>query len=248
MNWFRLNSPMNNLKVSIVRCLGIFLVSLICSDCALDEDLVSSCEGLSDAIPLTEREALFFDLTLNEEIGVDIPRLRKWNGPINLSIEGTITQELLDELNNVVAELNSLGDFIEIAIITNGESPNLRYFFGTREDYIELFNPNVGLIPDGFNGLVNIARDESFEIKGASIWNDNVNFPGFEFQQHQIREQLARSLGLVNDITSFDNSIFHETINTNRSYSELDEDMIALMLGGILRPGFCPNTIVRAIE
>ncbi|MEO0571707.1 MAG: DUF2927 domain-containing protein [Bacteroidota bacterium] len=240
---------MNHLKVLRIACYGIFLLSLTHTNCGVDEDLADgSCQTLADSIALTEREALFFDLTINEEPRGDVSRLRKWNGQINLFLEGVLSQDQFNEVNDVVTEINSLSSFIEIVLVDNVESSNLRFFFGTREDYIALFGPNVPVIPDGNNGLVNIARDSSFEIKEASIWIDNVNFPDFEFQQHFIREQIARSLGLVNDITSFDDSIFHETINTNISYSELDQEMIALMLGGVLRPGFCPNTILKAIE
>lgn len=236
-------------KVLRLGYFGVFLFALILTNCGVDEDLVDgSCQALTDSTALSENEQLFFDLTFGQEVGNEIPRLRKWDGEINLFVEGTSDEELFNELNIVVAELNSLGSFIEITIVNTVESSNLRFFFGTREDYLTLVEPDIPVIPDGISGLVNIARDSSFEIKEASIWIDNVNFPDFEFQRHFIREQLARSLGLVNDITSYDDSIFHQTIDTNTSYSELDKEMIALMLGRVLRPGFCPNTILRAIE
>ncbi len=239
---------MNHLRVSRIGYFGVLFFALFLAGCALDEDLVNSCEAIRDSTPLTEREALFFELALNEGTEEDVPRLRKWNGNINLFVEGNPSEELLNELSLIVSELNSLGTFIEITLVDTVESSNLRFFFGTKEDYVALVEPDALISNEGINGIVTIARNSTFEIEKASICIDNINFPEFEFQQHAMRKVMAQSLGLVNETTSYDDSIFHETIVTNRSYSELDEDMIAFMLGGVLRPGFCPNTVLRAIE
>ena len=79
--------------------------------------MIDSCEAIADDAVLTEREALFFQLVFDQEFGGDIPQLRKWNGNITIFVEGTPTQELLNELTAIVAELNSLGTFIEITIV-----------------------------------------------------------------------------------------------------------------------------------
>ena len=226
----------------------LVLCSFLALNCGKDEDLVAICENLSDTTILSEQEAYFIELTLDNLPSEEIPRLKKWQKDIAIFIEGTPNQELLSILNAAIVELNLLDGTIKIDTVSSLEAANLRFFFGTPQEYAATIEPNITSINDDVSSIVTIASNNVSAIERASICNDHINFPDLEFQQHSIRQVLARSLGLKNPSTSFTTSIFNDTITTNTAYSPLDREMIELMLGTNLKPGFCPNTIVKAIN
>ena len=236
-------------KSTAKRSISVLALSLFfASACEQDGDLViDSCDEIANFATLTEQELLFFDLAFNQEFGEGSERLRKWNTPIRIFVEGITSQEAMDELNVVVTELNALSTAIPIEIVGEMAASNLRFFFGTKEDYVRLVEPAAAGIAEGNSGFATIAWNNNNEIFRASACVD-IFVADEQELKHIIREELAQTLGLINDTVLDENSIFHQFIGDAIAYSNVDTEIIALMLGDALRPGMCQTEVIDVIQ
>lgn len=210
---------------------------------------IPACPPFSqDFVPTSDQE-LFLDLAFDQEFGSGASRLRKWNSPIQVYILGSAQEAVIEEINLVIMELNSLSSpGLEIEQVTNRESANFILFLGEKEAYVNQVEPEAAGFALGNSGFVTIAWNEEFEIIEASACIDVVNFTGSGFYQHVIREELAQGLGLINDTDLLDSTIFHQDLEQLRQYSPLDQRMIGFMLGEQLEPGMCPGETLTVVK
>lgn len=154
----------------------------------------------------------------------------------------------MQEIDTVLQELSSLSTSIPLEKVANQEQANLRLFLGEKEAYVALVEPRAAGIAEGNSGFATIAWNDEFEIIRASACIDVVNFTDRNFLRHVIREELAQTLGLINDTELDDESIFYQFVNNSIAYSPRDEALIAYMLGNELAPGMCESEVMEVLE
>ncbi len=223
-----------------------FLSSLFFGSCT--EDVEPVCDELPASFMPTDFQALFLELAFGQEFGKASNRLRKWNMPIKIFIEGNPTANILDEVDLVISELYDLSTKIVISKVADKAQANLILFFGAKEDYVDLIEPKAAGIAEGNSGFATIAWNNNNEIFRASACVDIVNFDGEDFIRHVVREELAQTLGLINDSETEENSIFYQFTNDVTAYSETDKALIAFMLGVDLLPGMCQAEVMDVVE
>lgn len=225
----------------------LFLIAALLSTSCKREPVEPACPDLPESFVPSQTQALFLDLTFDQEFGQASERLRKWDGPISVSIEGDPPAAVRQEVRRVMAELAALSTAIVIDTVATVGAANLRLFLGKMEDYVALVEPAAAGLAEGNSGFATIAWDDTDEITRASACVDIVNFPDPLLHRHVLREELAQALGLINDTELEEESIFHQFIDTRTAYSALDSLMIRYMLGDDLRPGMCPEAVMAIV-
>ena len=225
----------------------LLIVFLIISSCQ-KETVEPSCPPLADTFAPTFTQALFLDLAFGEEFGQSSDQLRKWNNNIQFFIKGSADSTVLKEITATVAELNTLSTQVNIVEVTSESDANLLIFLGTKTDYVTNVEPSAAGIAEGNSGFVAIAWNNQNEIIRSSVCIDVVNFNSTDLLRHVIREELAQSLGLINDTDLDETSIFHQFIDANQSYSEMDRKMITYMLGNELQAGMCKREVMGLVD
>jgi hypothetical protein len=227
----------------------IFACSFLIILASCQEDEVEPlCADLPDDFELSETQALFLDLVFDQEFGQSAERLRKWNKPIRIFVEGNAPEEVLSEVDQVIGELNNLSSHIPVTKVYNLEEANLRFFLGEKEDYVALVEPGAAGIAEGNNGFATIAWNDDYEISRASACVDVINITDMNLLKHVIREEMAQTLGLINDTELDEESIFYQFSSTSKNYTEADETMISRMLGNELSAGMCKAEVLKGVE
>lgn len=214
----------------------------------VEEKVEPVCADLPTDFKPSETQALFLDLVFDQEFGQSAERLRKWNAPIQIFIEGSVTDKVQAEIDLVIAELNGLSTFIALSKVSTQEEANLRLFLGEKEDYVALVEPDAAGIAEGNNGFATIAWNNNFMITRASACIDVVNTTDSDRLKHIIREELAQCLGLINDTELDENSMFYQFSSSVANYSQTDQKIIAAMLGNDLKAGMCPNIALGSFK
>ncbi|NRB50719.1 MAG: DUF2927 domain-containing protein [Saprospiraceae bacterium] len=101
---------------------------------------------------------------------------------------------------------------------------------------------------EGNSGFATIAWNDQNEIIRASACLDVINYADEQLYRHILREELAQILGLINDTETDDNSIFYQFNSNRTTYSAIDQQLIAYMLGNELKPGMCKSEIMEIIK
>jgi len=211
-------------------------------------ELRPTCIDLPASFTPTNAQALFLEIAFDQEFGQASERLRKWNSPIYIFIDGNPSDQILQEVEVVITELVALSTEIPIVEVDTREEANLILFLGAKEDYIELIEPGAAGIANGNSGFATIAWNTNYEIIRASACVDIVNFSGTEFIKHVVREEMAQTLGLINDTEEDPNSIFYQFANAATAYSKTDEQLITYMLGEELKAGMCKTEALGVVE
>ncbi|MEL7123310.1 MAG: DUF2927 domain-containing protein [Bacteroidota bacterium] len=238
------NGSLSRLGFSMSKCL-LFLVFLVSCQ---KEELTVDCSPFDPSFIPNDIQMLFLDLAFDQEFGRSTERLRKWNQKINVFIDGTAELEVMNEIDLVLSELNTLSTSVLIEKIRDKQAANLQIFLGTKEEYVSLVEPRAAGIAEGNSGFATIAWNDQHEIVAASVCIDVIQFSGIEHFQHVIREELAQVLGLINDTELLEESIFHQFNSSSTSYSETDKMFIAYMLGNELQPGMCEREVVEIVN
>lgn len=240
--------PIVRNRSSIRNPLNYMLAMLLLLSACKKEEILPDCAALPDTFNPNELQSLFIEVGLGQEFGQDSPRLRKWNSEIRIFMEGALTDTLVVQIEAVIAELSALSTFIEIKQEANIEDSNCRLFLGRKEDYVESVEPKAIGIAEGNSGFATIAWNNQNEIIRASACLDVLNYADAQLYRHILREELAQILGLINDTESDDNSIFYQFNSSRTSYSAIDRQLIAYMLGNELKPGMCKSEIMDIVK
>jgi len=64
---------------------------------------------------------------------------------------------------------------------------------------------------------------------------------------HIIREELAQSMGLMRDADDYPDSVFYGRYSAPTRYSTLDKELIKLLYGGAIKPGYGRKDVIKAV-
>lgn len=192
---------------------------------------------------------LFFkEVALGTEYGGGFDVTQKWESVMKIFVGGNPSGELISELNLIISEINELvTNPFSVHIVKDSLQSNFYLFFGSPQDYIDLF-PEQRLYIDINNfGLFHINKNSNFEIISGHMYV-NTNLDDIKLKKHILREELTQSLGLPKDLpysmgiifengdfiaetftNAIKSSIFYEGMSSLNSYNWADRLIIRLL-------------------
>lgn len=164
----------------------------------------------------------FNEITLGSEFGEGRKNPYRWTTDVKIFVQGRKHGYLMEELNDVVSDLNSIIKTINIEVVSNPKDANLFLFLGSRSQFLSA-HPDISNLPDclGFFCTYYNEAKTFVDLDGTSGRT--------EFQRHILREEITQSLGLFNDSETYDNSIFYDGYNGVTEYSQIDREIIDML-------------------
>ena len=237
------------MEIKTIKLFCILLLTMcLLSSCSKD-DLVIPIE-MEEILPTEEEdeymptatEQYFLDVALNAEFGNQNNKLTKWDSDLLIFVDHNAETELLDELDRIIEEINSLSQSIKMRLIDDRESANYIILFGTADEYATL-EPNASSYVDGNWGLTWIYWNSNSIINRGSMYIDVVRNTDLDCQKHLLREEFTQGLGLLNDTFDFPESIFYQAWTCTTEYSPEDRMLITYLLD----PNFEANMSIAEI-
>lgn len=189
----------------------------------------SDPEVKPDQLTAYQREVIdyFVDVTLGFEFGGASHVTRKWKTPVNIFIGGDKTDEMLLELDRIIAELEELTS-LSITITQDTLQSNFYVYLGTAAGFVQRIPfaqqhvaSNWGLFYVYFNG--------SNEIYSAVMYVDTQRTTQANARKHLLREEFTQALGLARDSNKYPQSIFFQQWSTTTEYAPIDRDIVRLL-------------------
>ncbi len=207
------------------------MFTLACTEDS-DEPSLPNSSGNSafDELDPFEQDVInyFNEVALGFEFGNATKVTRKWTQPIKLKIDGIISEELDEELNDIIEEINELtSDSFRIEFAPNLFDFNVRIFFGSGSDYGDL-NPGANDFINNNLGLFFVNWDANQNLVSGDMYVDTER-AGLAAQLHLLREELTQLLGLANDSKLYPESIFQQSWTLADEYAPIDRELIRLL-------------------
>jgi hypothetical protein len=188
----------------------------------------------------------FSEIALGFEFGSASEITRKWKDEMKIFVGGAKTAELMNELQDIVAEINSQAtDGFSISIVSDSLQMNYYIFLGPANEYGKKYPTQAGLAVDNW-GLFSISWDPSDQINWGSMYVD-VNRANAVEEKHLLREELTQSLGLAKDSQRYDDSIFQKDWTTTNEYSGIDRDLIRLLYHPEMQIGLTQTQVEQVL-
>ncbi|MBX2946139.1 MAG: DUF2927 domain-containing protein [Cyclobacteriaceae bacterium] len=189
----------------------------------------SDPEVKPDQLTAYQREVIdyFVDVTLGFEFGSVSRVTRKWKTEVKVFIGGDKSNEMLNELDRIIAELEGLTE-LTFSITQDTLQSNFYIYLGTATGFVQRIpfaQPHVasnwGLFYVYFNG--------SNEIYSAVMYVDTQRATQANARKHLLREEFTQALGLARDSNKYPQSIFFQQWSTTTEYAPIDRDIIRLL-------------------
>lgn len=178
----------------------------------------------------------FKEIALGFEFGTASEVTRKWIHPMHIYLDGTVTDDIQNELDRIIEELNSLfSDGFYIDTVENINDSNFIIFLGSGEVYSSRYNVSSSYTDTNW-GLFFIDLDNQENIKSGHMYVDIYRADRIA-QLHLLREELTQSLGLAKDSDLYPNSMFYGKWTTTLSYAQIDKELIYLLYSDIISSG-----------
>jgi len=186
--------------------------------------------------------AYFKEIALGFEFGNASEVTRKWTSKMKILVGGNPTTELLNELERIVTEINDLGtDGFSIEIVQDSSQSNYYIFFGSGEDYVDMFPYQAGYINANL-GLFSVSSYGTNQLSSGHMYVD-IHRANSILQKHLLREELTQSLGLAKDSFKYAESIFQQNSTTTTEYANIDKDLIRLLYHPAMVVGLNENQV-----
>jgi hypothetical protein len=194
-------------------------------------------EGTSDYVEEVEVEtkkvqkyhspevvSYFNEIALGSEFGDGRETAYKWTKNVKIFVEGKKPYYLMEELDRVVYELNSIINTINIEVVSDRSEANLFLFLGSNLRFLSVH-------PDVDKSIVSNCLGYCVTYSNSAITFVDLDrtVGETEFQKHILREEITQSLGLFNDSEKYENSIFYDGYSTVTEYSEIDKEIIDML-------------------
>jgi hypothetical protein len=209
----------------------LFLFTIVIFSCSNDDESFSGLTSYDQDVI-----QYFCEVALGLEFGSAPEVTRKWKTPMRIFVGGNKTPALLEALNDIIADVNTLAtDGFTIDIVADSLNLNYYLFFGPGVQYAKIFPSQAGLVKTNW-GLFNIFWDGSNQIYSGSMYVDVERASDLE-QKHLLREELTQSLGLGKDSGRYPDSIFQMAWTTTSTYASIDKDLIRLLYHPAMETG-----------
>lgn len=152
--------------------------------------------------------------------------ISKWNGDVNVYVIGEKRPYLINELKNVVSELNSYIDPININFVNSKSDANFIVLFGSAQDYVDLEPYAKDYVSNNW-GLFTV--NSGPVIYDANMFVDIQRCDEIDAQKHLIREEFTQALGFKQDSYDYPKSMFYQGWTTTTKYAPIDIEIIKML-------------------
>ncbi len=192
-----------------------------------------------DIIPQSpEAHDYFKEIAFRGEFGDNqSEHIKKWTKDLRFVVMGDPDEPLLDELDRVVKEINSLIQTPQLIETDNEQEANFRIFFGSGAEYAEEIEDNASPYIDENYGFTWIYWNSAFEMTRGSMYVDIYRTETLDEKKHLLREELTQSLGLLNDSEQYPESIFYQGWTSTTEFAPIDREVIKLLYREEIQPG-----------
>lgn len=198
------------------------VISLLYS-CSDDDKIASPFTAYDESVI-----QYFGEIALGFEFGGASEITRKWKVDMKIFVGGNKPTDLMNELQDIVAEVNDLAtDGFSISIVTDSVQSNFYIFLGSGAQYAAIFPSQSSLVIDNW-GLFSVYWDGAEQLYKGNMYVDLVRANPAE-EKHLLREELTQSLGLAKDSPLYQESIFQIGWTTTNEYADIDKDLIRLL-------------------
>lgn len=207
-----------------MKNLYFYVLIIFLSSCDTEDNIISPKLEEYDL----EVISYFKEIALGFEFGSASNITRKWCSDLKIFVGGEPTSGLLKELDDIISEISELStDNFNIEIVGDSSLSNYYIFFGTGDDYAEIF-PSVSGYVDNNLGLFFLRYNSSNCLYKGHMYVD-TDRANFIQAKHILREEFTQSLGLAKDSYKYLNSIFQSAWTETLLYSDIDKDLIRLL-------------------
>ena len=205
--------------------------------------LLINCTIQSDANNYSQEEIDYFtEIALGAEFGDEVPVIKKWTNDISIKVNGEPTIADLQTINNIVNDLNELIAGLKIKLVDKNE--NLTISFSPESDFSSI-DPNY--VPTNYGFFWALWHDDNYVIYNANILITSADITQQE-RSHLIREELAQSLGSMNDSDKYNDSIFYQEWTDVTEFSEIDRTVIKLLYLKKIKPGMSKEQVLNSLN
>ena len=162
----------------------------------------------------------FTEIALGTEYGGSAP-VRKWTEDIRIKVNGDPTEDDLETLYRVIAQLT---DLTGLSIETVDAEENINIYFIPDTEFKEYIPSYV----EGNWGYFSYNSRGDGEIWQAKIGIDTVK-TNQRSRSHLLQEELTQALGMGNDSYEYEDSIFYQGWTLVQEYSDIDKKVIELL-------------------
>ena len=238
--------------IKLMRVFICFLITMTffsCTDAGpyIHENQPSDNFDIYDSSEKKSIIQFFKEVAIGTEYGGGFDVTQKWESVMKIFVGGNPSGELISELNLIITEINELvTDPFSVHIVKDSLQSNFYLFFGSPQDYIDLFPEQRIYIDINNVGLFHISWD-NFVITSGHMYV-NIDLNDSKLKKHILREELTQSLGLPKDLpysmgiifengdfiaetftNAIKNSIFYEGMSNLNSYNWADRLIIRLL-------------------
>jgi hypothetical protein len=202
-----------------------------------------ACSVEKETKIFTQNEIDYFtEIALGAEFGDDVPVIKKWNNDIRIKIFGEPTDADLQTINNIISDLNEILTGVKVKIVDKKE--NVTITFSPESDFASI-DPNY--VPTNYGFFWALWHDDNYVIYNASILVSSAEVTQEE-RSHLIREELTQSLGLMNDSTKYEDSIFYNEWTDIGQYLSIDKAVIELLYQKKIKAGMTKEQVLTALN
>ncbi|MFF5084841.1 DUF2927 domain-containing protein [Actinoplanes sp. NPDC000266] len=185
--------------------------------------------------------AYFLEVAFGADLGDNDQVITMWDKPVvTVRVRGASAKSR-SCLNQVIADFNGLTARTDLKVVSG--APDIELFFGSGSKF-RVLEPHYEPGNDGFYYLYWSGKHE---ITSANVF---VRSSGISERDrcHLIRMGLTGAMGLSNQSAKYPDSVFYQDYGTTPTrYSALDKELVALMYGGVVRPGDGKDVIKQTV-
>lgn len=189
----------------------------------------------------TEELAYFSQIALGAEYGDSTATVRKWTRNVRIAVHGDPTDADRETLDDVLGDLDSLIDAIDISVVPSGQNVDL--YFVPEPDFSRIA-PEYVPVNMGFFWTW---WDNPGDISSARVLISTTGVTQAE-RSHLIREEVTQMLGLMNDSYAHEDSVFYQGWTSTSAYSALDEAVIAMLYTPGIEPAMSADEALAILR
>jgi len=185
----------------------------------------------------------FFKIALDAELqlGARAHRIRKFDAPVRIFVDGKVSPERTAALNAVVREIHAHIEHLDLAVTDNRTAANFVVTLVTAHQLLPTIRARFGIerakqIEHSLNPqcLSGIAKDGAYRIRRAEVILP-VDAGEFTFYDCAY-EELLQALGAINDDRSVPWSMFNDDVQMG-FFDVYDQYLLNILYDPRIRPG-----------
>lgn len=247
----------------------IFALILISSFINITNILTASPQKFSE-----KDKQYFLDIALGTDYGDNLQKIKKWTVYIKIypefvNVNPRVRTALKYELQDIINDINELTNNIKLHLVSSEDAGNVFVHFGSAQGYADKVAYNKNYAPPTLRTMseeesealktkiLNLTKDNSgltwcywnrdFEIMKSAVFVDTTR-EDIQASKHILRENIAKSLGLLNESDKYDKSIFYGKWSTVGLFQPIDKKVIEILYSDKIKAGMTREEVIEILK